>query len=158
MSEKKKSNQTLKDLYESLIESDLIQLNSQLPLEKILPQPIVSSALTPTEQKIYLQQAIEFQIILSKVFSYQEGLYRWSLLLDDRLQYYGLTRDAWGDIVARGNQDRQLKTQLQTLSQKITIILEKYEEKPIQMETLKRDSSLRSFQLSDSTNALIVSS
>lgn len=162
MSKKKELNQTLKDLYELLIEPSTqsqapIQLKSQLPLEVILPKPIVSSSLTPTEQKIYLQLAIEFQIILSKAFSYQEGLYRWSLLLDDRLQCYGLTRDAWDDIAAWGNQDRQLKTQLHTLIQKIITILEKYEDHPIQMETLKRASSLRSFQLSDSTNAMIVS-
>jgi len=127
-------------------------------LENILPQPIIFSSLTPTEQKIYLQLAIEFQIILSKTFSYQEGLNRWSLLLEDRLQCYGLTRDTWDDIADQGNQDKQLKNQLQTLFQKITIILKKYENNPIQMETLKRTSSLRSFLLSDSTNALIVSS
>ena len=162
MSEKKKSNQTLKDLYELLIESstqsqDLIQLNSQLPLENIFPQPIISSSLTPTEQKIYLQLVIEFQIILSKTFSYQEGLYRWSLLLDDRLQCYGLTRDAWEDIADQGSQDKQLEVQLLHLFQKITNILEKYEDYPIQMETLKRASSFRSFLLSDSSNAMIIS-
>lgn len=162
MSKKKELNQTLKDLYELLIEpstrsQDLIQLNSQLPLENIFPQPIISSSLTPTEQKIYLQLTIEFQIILSKTFSYQEGLYRWSLLLDDRLQCYGLTRDAWKDIGDRGNQDKQLKTQLHTLFQKIITILEKYEDHSIQMETLNRTYSLRSFLLSDSTKAMIVS-
>lgn len=158
MPKKKELNQTLKDLHELLIEPSTqsqapIPLKLQLPLENIFPQPIVSSSLTPTEQKIYLQLAVEFKIILNKAFSYQEGLYRWSLLLDDRLQCYGLTRDTWDDIAARCNQDRQLKNQLHTLFQKITIILKKYEDHPIQMETLTRDSSLRSFQLSDSTNA-----
>lgn len=95
-----------------------------------------------------MQLAIEFQIILIKAFSYEEGLYRWSLLLDDRLQCYGLTRDAWIDIAARGYQDKKLKTQLHALSQKITTILKKYEGNSIQIES-KRISSLRSFQMSD---------
>ena len=157
---KKELNKTLKDLNEVLLKPSNhlqapIQLKTQLPLEKILPQPIISSALTPTEQNIYLHLAIELQIIFSKASSYQEGLYRWSLLLDDRLLCYGLTRNAWDDIAKRGNQDKQLETQLHILFQKIITILEKYKEYSIQMDTLNRVSSLRSFLLSDFTNAVI---
>ena len=163
MSRKKKLNRTLKDLDELLMKTSIqsqnsIQLTSHLPLEEILPQPIISSSLAPTEQKVYLQLAIEFQIILSKAFSYQGGLYLWSLLLDDRLQYYGLTRDAWDSIAIRGNQDKQLRRQLHTLIEKITIILKKSKSNSYQKEVLKQTPSIRSFQLTNSTNTSIVSS
>lgn len=100
-----------------------LQLSSQLPLETIFPRPILSSPLTPTEQKLYLQLAIEFQIILKTADSYQDGVYRWSLILDDRLQCYGLSREAWEQIAAQGDQDKPLQLQLHRLLQRITPVL-----------------------------------
>lgn len=120
--------EALEELYELLMEppkqlKSKIQLSSQLPLENIFPQPILSSPLTPTEQKIYLQLIIEFQIILNNAFSYHEGVYLWNLILDDRLQCYGLIRDAWEHIAAQCDQDKLLQLQLHQLLQKITSIL-----------------------------------
>lgn len=100
-----------------------IKVSSQLPLEHIFPNPILSSPLTPTEQKVYLQLAIEFHIILSRAESYQDGVHRWSLILDDRLQGYGLTRDAWDKIAGQGDQDESLLLELHQLIQKISHIL-----------------------------------
>lgn len=120
--------EALEELYDLLMEhpkqqKSIIQLSTKLPLESIFPQPSLSSHLTPTEQKIYLQLVIEFQIILNKAFSYHEGIYRWNLILDDRLQCYGLTREAWEHIAAKGDQDKLLQLQLHRLIQKITNVM-----------------------------------
>ena len=100
-----------------------IKLSNQLPLDYIFPAPLLSSSLTPTEQKIYLQLAIEFDMIQSKTISYQEGAYSFDQIVDDRLQHYGLTRDTWDDIASRGDQDRQLQYQFHKLTEKINKIL-----------------------------------
>ena len=116
--------QELEELMELLKKSTMerekpIKVGSQLPLEHIFPHPILSSPLTPTEQKVYLQLAIEFHIIINRADSYQDGVYRWSLILDDRLQGYGLTREAWDKIAALGDGDPSLLLELHQLIQKI---------------------------------------
>jgi hypothetical protein len=100
-----------------------MKVSSQMPLEHIFPQPLLASPLTPTEQKVYLQLAIEFHIIVNRADSYQDGVHRWSLILDDRLQGYGLTQDAWDRIAAQGDQDESLLLQLNQLIQRISHIL-----------------------------------
>ncbi|MHA1225846.1 MAG: hypothetical protein ACTSPV_03810 [Candidatus Hodarchaeales archaeon] len=96
----------------------------KLPLDEIVSKYLVDSVLSPTEQKIYFQFAIEFQIILNKTSSYHEALYRWELILDDRLQEYGLTRDSWNKIKSRADKDSRVKLQHDKLLRKINHILE----------------------------------
>ncbi|MFW9777868.1 MAG: hypothetical protein ACFFE8_03360 [Candidatus Heimdallarchaeota archaeon] len=120
--------QELEQLLEALKKSTKAQtpsmkISSQLPLEHIFPDSIQESSLTPTEQKVYLQLALEYHIVLSRAGSYQEGVYRWSLILDDRLQGYGLTRETWDKIAAQGDQDEALLLELNQLIQKISHIL-----------------------------------
>ncbi|MHA1978230.1 MAG: hypothetical protein ACW98F_07115 [Candidatus Hodarchaeales archaeon] len=141
--EKKGDDQLLDEMFldESIIEmNDLIfnpqkqklntvKLSNQLPLEYIFPDPLPSSKLTPTEQKIYLQLAIEFDMIQRKTISFREGKYSFSQIIDDRLQHYGLTRDTWDDIASRGDQDKQLQYQFHQLTEKIQKILMNYKNK-----------------------------
>ncbi|NHJ01778.1 MAG: hypothetical protein EAX86_06515 [Candidatus Heimdallarchaeota archaeon] len=106
-------------------EEDLntIKLSYHLPLDFIFPKSLASSKLTSTEQKIYLQLAIEFDLILSKAISYQDGIYSFEQIINDRLQHYGLTRDAWDYIASHGDQDKQLQIQFHKLTKKIYGIL-----------------------------------
>ena len=72
-----------------------------------------------TEQKVYLQLSLEFRIILNKAPNYQDGMRNWILILQERLQSYGLTRENWDRISSIGDQDPALQKYLDQLIGKI---------------------------------------
>jgi len=72
-----------------------------------------------TEQKIYLQLSLEFRIIIDRATNYQDGMRNWTLVLPERLQSYGLTREVWDRISAQGDRDARLQEQLRILIRKI---------------------------------------
>lgn len=94
------------------------RVSQDIPLEDILPI-IENVSLDPASQKVYFQLSIEFQIILNNAPNYREGLYRWSLLLPERLQNYGLTEEAWGEIARQGDADAKIQENLTHLIKKI---------------------------------------
>jgi hypothetical protein len=96
-----------------------MSISQNVPLDPVMPPALPNIALTPTEQKVYLQLSVEFHIILNKSKTYREGIYNWNLLLPDRLQTYGLTEEAWGRIAAIGDQDSNIQEQLTELLKKI---------------------------------------
>ncbi len=87
------------------------RVSLDLPLNTIL-QTIEHPRLDPASQKVYYQLSVEFQIILDKAPNYREGVYRWNLLLPDRLQAYGLTNDAWNRISRIGDSDPKIQEHL----------------------------------------------
>ena len=72
-----------------------------------------------TEQKVYLQLSLEFRIILDKAPNYQEGMRNWTLILQERLQSYGITRETWDRISSIGDKDQGLQDYLKVLIRKI---------------------------------------
>jgi hypothetical protein len=94
------------------------RVSQDIPLESIIPT-IENVSLDPASQKVYFQLSIEYQIILDKAPNYQEGVYRWNLLLPDRLQSYGLTEDAWHKISAIGDADDKIQEYLSHLLRRI---------------------------------------
>lgn len=96
-------------------QSPPIQLFTDLPLEFLFPNGVDDSILPITEQKLYLQLSLEFRIILDRSSSFHEGMQRWSIILPERLQNYGLTKDAWDRISAIGDRDSRLQEQLNGL-------------------------------------------
>ncbi len=96
-----------------------IRLYTDLPLEFLFPQGVSNSILPITEQKVYLQLSLEFRIILNKAPNYQDGMRNWILILQERLQSYGLTRENWDRISSIGDQDPALQKYLDQLIGKI---------------------------------------
>ena len=94
------------------------RISQDIPLDPILPT-IKNASLDPASQKVYYQLSIEYQIILDRAPNYQEGVYRWNLLLPDRLQSYGLTEDAWQNISSVGDSDPKIQAQLSLILRKI---------------------------------------
>ncbi len=94
------------------------RVSQDIPLDPILPT-IENASLDPASQKVYYQLSIEYQIILDRAPNYQEGVYRWSLLLPDRLQNYGLTEDAWQNISSTGDSDPKIQEHLGLILRKI---------------------------------------
>ncbi|MFX1283770.1 MAG: hypothetical protein ACFFB5_08945 [Promethearchaeota archaeon] len=94
------------------------RVSQDIPLEEIFPT-IENATLDPASQKVYFQLSIEFQIILNKASNYRQGLFRWNLLLPDRLQEYGLTEEAWHKIAAKGDGDEKIQEQLNRLLRSI---------------------------------------
>ncbi len=92
-----------------------IRLYTDLPLEFLFPQGVSNSILPITEQKVYLQLSLEFRIILNKAPNYQDGMRNWILILQERLQSYGLTRENWDRISSIGDQDPALQEYLDQL-------------------------------------------
>ncbi|MHA1974587.1 MAG: hypothetical protein ACTSW1_16425 [Candidatus Hodarchaeales archaeon] len=113
----------LKNLQDILIKP--LNIEERLPLEDIISKYVVDASLSATEQKIYYQLVIEFQIILSKSPSFQKALFTWDYLLDDRLQEYGLTRNVWDRIQIQAKKDPKIKAQYDKLVAKIDRILKK---------------------------------
>ena len=72
-----------------------------------------------TEQKVYLQLSLEFRIILDKAPNYQDGMRNWTLILQERLQSYGITRETWDRISSIGDKDQSLQDYLKVLIRKI---------------------------------------
>ncbi|MHA2304946.1 MAG: hypothetical protein ACXACU_06085 [Candidatus Hodarchaeales archaeon] len=94
------------------------RISQDIPLDHVLPT-IENASLDPASQKVYYQLSIEYQIILDRAPNYQEGVFRWSLLLPDRLQSYGLTEDAWYNISSTGDRDPLIQKQLSLILKKI---------------------------------------
>ena len=94
------------------------RISQDIPLDNIIPT-IEDVSLDPASQKVYFQLSIEFQIILNKASNYRQGLFRWNLLLPDRLQEYGLTVEAWKGIAAQGDADERIQEQLNRLLRSI---------------------------------------
>jgi hypothetical protein len=90
------------------------RVSQNLPLESLFPT-IDDVDLDPASQRVYYQLSVEFQIILNKAGNYREGLYRWNLILPDRLQEYGLTKEAWEKICSIGDGDPRIQSQLNYL-------------------------------------------
>ena len=96
-----------------------IKLYTDLPLEFLFPQGTGNSQLPITEQKIYLQLSLEFRIILDKANNYQDGMKNWTVVLPERLQAYGLTREAWDRIASVADKDQGIQDYLKVLIRKI---------------------------------------
>ncbi len=94
------------------------RISQDIPLDNIIPT-IEDVSLDPASQKVYFQLSIEFQIILNNASNYRQGLFRWNLLLPDRLQEYGLTVEAWKGIAAQGDADERIQEQLNRLLRSI---------------------------------------
>ena len=100
-------------------EGSPIRISQDIPLEPIIPT-LDNVSLDPASQKEYFQLSIEFQIILNKASNYRQGVFRWNLLLPDRLQEYGLTEEAWQRIAAQGDADEKIQEHLNQLLQSIS--------------------------------------
>jgi len=99
-------------------ESSPTRLSQDVPLDSIFPT-LDNVSLDPASQKVYFQLSIEFQIILNKASNYRQGLFRWNLLLPERLQEYGLTEEAWRKIAAQGDADEKIQEQLNRMLKSI---------------------------------------
>ncbi|MFX0015030.1 MAG: hypothetical protein ACFFB2_07905 [Promethearchaeota archaeon] len=75
--------------------------------------------LTPTEQKLYLQLSLEFQIIMDGAPSFQIGAYKWNKVLPQRLEMYGITQEEWERISAVGDNNDEIQDQLVQLVEKL---------------------------------------
>lgn len=75
--------------------------------------------LTPTEQKLYLQLSLEYQIIMDGAPSFQIGAYKWNKALPQRLEMYGITSDEWERISDIGDSNDAIQDQLQQLVEKL---------------------------------------
>ncbi len=106
------SNLIRKDLGAEKVQSRLVSQN--LPLEFLFPH-LENATLDPASLKVFFQLAIEYQIILKNASTFQEGMYRWSLLLPDRLQKFGLTLDAWDKISSVGDNDPIIQGELRKI-------------------------------------------
>ena len=96
-----------------------LKLYTDLPLEFLFPRGVGESLLPVTEQKLYLQLSLEFRILLNKAPNYQDGMRNWNLVLPERLQAYGLTREVWDRISFQGDNDPKIQEQLKVLIKKI---------------------------------------
>lgn len=81
--------------------------------------PLKKLDLTPTEQKLYLQLSLEFQIVLDNTPSFQMGAYKWYQMLPERLQVYGLTNEEWERISNLGDNCDEIQDQLNELIEKM---------------------------------------
>jgi len=87
----------------------------KLPKITHFPLPIKNIPLSSTEQKLYLQLSLEFQMILENAPSFQMGAYQWNLILPSRLQSYALTEDAWERLSLIGDDSDELQNQINLL-------------------------------------------
>ncbi|MHA2247881.1 MAG: hypothetical protein ACXADY_23240 [Candidatus Hodarchaeales archaeon] len=83
------------------------------------PLNIKKLDLNPTEQKLYLQLSLEFQIVLDNTPSFQMGAYKWYQMLPERLQVYGLTNEEWERISNLGDSCGEIQDQLNELIEKM---------------------------------------
>ncbi|MHA1214172.1 MAG: hypothetical protein ACTSPG_02685 [Candidatus Hodarchaeales archaeon] len=113
-----KSSDLVGSLSELGVKQSPKRVSQNLPLESLFPD-LQNVSLDPASLKVYFQLSIEFQIILDKASNYQEGMYRWNLLLPDRLQEYGLTMDTWEHISSLGDNDPVIQQQLNAIIKKI---------------------------------------
>ncbi len=81
--------------------------------------PLKLSNLTPTEQKVYLQLSLEYQIVMENAPSFQMGAYKWNKLLPERLEMYGITFDEWERISTIGDDNDEIQDQLSVLVERL---------------------------------------
>lgn len=81
--------------------------------------PLKLSNLTPTEQKLYLQLSLEYQIVMDHAPSFQMGAYKWNKLLPERLEMYGITFDEWERISTIGDDNDEIQDQLSVLVERL---------------------------------------
>ena len=91
-----------------------------LPTITNFPPPVPNIGLSSTEQRVYLQLSLEFQIILDEAPSFQMGAYEWNLLLPSRLRDFALTEDAWEKLSAIGDNSDELQEQINQLVETLT--------------------------------------
>ena len=91
-----------------------------LPKISNFPPPVQNIALSDTEQRVYLQLSVEFQIILDAAPSFQMGAYEWNLILPSRLQSSALTEDAWESLSEVGDECDELQSQITQLVEEYT--------------------------------------
>lgn len=84
------------------------------------PPPVPNIALSDTEQRVYLQLSIEFQMILEDAPSFQMGAYQWNLVLPSRLQSYALTEETWERLSSIGDSCDELQDQIALLMKEYT--------------------------------------
>ncbi|MFX0086688.1 MAG: hypothetical protein ACFFAU_13535 [Candidatus Hodarchaeota archaeon] len=94
-----------------------MSLNISAILESI--PSIKKLDLTPTEQKIYLYLAIEFNALLDESESYHIAANKWSQTLPLRLSKFGLTIDEWDRISTIGDKNTEIQDQVNDLIKKI---------------------------------------
>ncbi len=94
------------------------RVSQNIPLEYLFPS-LPNVTLDPASLKLYFQLSVEFQIILNNASSYHEGVQKWSLLLPDRLQEYGLTEDVWNGISRLGDRDPLIQAELTKILQRL---------------------------------------
>lgn len=113
-----KISRLLRD-YSKPKDSQTKHISRNLPLEFLFPH-LENLTLDPASLKVYFQLAVESQIIVTNARSFQEGMYRWSLILPDRLQEYGLTLDAWEKIRSIGDNDPIIQGELRKIMEAIS--------------------------------------
>ena len=102
---------------ESIDKSRKISFNLSTILES-LPQ-IKKADLSPTEQKIYLRLAVDFESIMNNSESYLKAVNKWNNELEGRLQSFGLTSDEWKRISVIGDNTREIQDQVNELIKKL---------------------------------------
>ena len=96
------------------------QPRRNLPKITTFPPTIPNIALSDTEQRVYLQLSLEFQLILEDAPSFQMGAYQWNLVLPSRLQSYALTAEAWEKLSTVGDNCDELQSQIALLVEEYT--------------------------------------
>jgi len=84
------------------------------------PHPVQNITLSSTEQRVYLQLSLEFQIIIDNAPSFQMGAYEWNLILPSRLQSYALTKEGWESLSSIGDSCDELQSQIALLVDEYT--------------------------------------
>jgi hypothetical protein len=102
---------------ESIDTSRKISFNLSTILES-LPQ-IKKVDLSPTEQKIYLRLAVDFESMSNHSESYLKAVNKWNNELDERLQSFGLTNDEWKRISVIGDNTKEIQDQVNELIEKL---------------------------------------
>ena len=96
------------------------QPKRNLPKITNFPPPVPNIPLSDTEQRVYLQLSLEFNLILDDAPSFQMGAYQWNLILPSRLQSYALTEEAWERLSAVGDNSEELQNQIAKLVEEYT--------------------------------------
>ena len=94
-----------------------ISLNISTILESL--PPIKKLDLTQTEQKLYLNLAIEFKHLVDGSENYLIAANKWSKSLPRRLSKFGITTDEWDRISSIGDNNTEIQDQLKDLIKKV---------------------------------------
>ncbi|MHA2224752.1 MAG: hypothetical protein ACXAC8_06085 [Candidatus Hodarchaeales archaeon] len=94
-----------------------ISLNISNILESL--PPIKKLDLTPTEQKAYLNLAIEFKRLVDSSENYLKAANKWSQSLPRRLSLYGITTDEWDRISSIGDNSTEIQGQVKDLIKRL---------------------------------------